>query len=398
MISIILEDGGNIIVNNRKITFIIGNRAHYARVKPILKFLSPSNYRLVLFESAVLSEFGNINHEINKYVGKPNIKEIFTNISGSNLVSMTKSTGISIIELSSEFTEHRPDIIVIIADRYETLAAAIAARYMNIPVAHIQGGEVSGSIDESIRHSITKLANIHFVTNKDCAERIKRMGEYESDIYITGCPTIDLCTHLPNKDIKLIFDEYTDINRKKVVFRDKYIIVAFHPVTTEYNKNKEKFSLLLKAINKINIPTIWLCPNIDAGNDLIGEEINHYNKNKLYFDTNSIYFFKHFAIEDYLTILKNSACIAGNSSVGIRESSFFGTPSVSIGTRQKMRMRAGNVVDAGMDEADIYNKILGQISQGRYASSDLYGIGNAGENIAKILMNCKLCIDKQMTY
>ena len=133
-------------MNNRKVTFVIGNRAHYARLKPVLKFLSPSNYCLVLFESAILSEFGNVKDQIISDFKNTRIKEIFTNISGSNLISMTKSTGMAIIELSSEFTEYRPDIIVIIADRYEMLAAAIAARYMNIPVAHIQGGENSGSL------------------------------------------------------------------------------------------------------------------------------------------------------------------------------------------------------------------------------------------------------------
>src|SRR6056297_1255582 len=155
----------------RKITFIVGNRAHYARVKPILKFLSREkvDFRIILFESAALLEFGNVRDQIVQDVGKENVTEMFTNVSGGNLVSMTKSTGMAIMEFASEFSKNRPDVVVVIADRYEALAAATAARYMNIPVAHIQGGEKSGSIDDSIRHAITKLANIHLVTNEECA-------------------------------------------------------------------------------------------------------------------------------------------------------------------------------------------------------------------------------------
>jgi UDP-hydrolysing UDP-N-acetyl-D-glucosamine 2-epimerase len=382
-------------MNNRKITFIIGNRAHYARIKPIIKFLSPSNYHLILFESAVLSEFGNVKEQIIRDVGAENITQMFTNISGGNLVSMTKSTGMAIIEFASEFSEHKPDVVVVIADRYEALAAAVAARYMNIPVAHIQGGENSGSIDDSIRHSITKLANVHFVTNEECAERVKRMGESKDAIYVTGCPTMDVCAQLPDKDLITVFESHAGIHEPKFILNEKYIIVAFHPVTTEYDENKKHFDTLLGAVDTLNLQAVWLYPNIDAGNDLIRREIVKFKTND---KKGLIHFFKHFAIEEYLLLLKHAACIVGNSSVGIRESSFFGTPSVSIGTRQHMRMRAGNVIDSDMDESSIRDTISKQVEHGHYAPSNLYGDGKAGEKIAQILSTCPLSVDKQMTY
>lgn len=382
-------------MNNRKITFVIGNRAHYARVKPIVKFLSPLNYRLVLFETAVLSEFGNVKEQILRDIGTENVAQIFTNISGGNLITMTKSTGMAIIEFASEFSEHRPDMVVVIADRYEALAATIAARYMNIPVAHVQGGENSGSIDDSIRHAITKLANIHLVTNEECADRIERMGEQKKAIYITGCPTIDICAELPNRDPASIFEGHTGIHEPKFVLNEKYLIVAFHPVTTEYEENKKHFDALLKAVVSLELQVIWLYPNIDAGNDLIQREIVKFkSKDK----EGHVHFFKHFAIEDYLLLLKSAACIIGNSSVGIRESSFFGTPSVSVGSRQNMRMRAANVVESTMVESDIKVAILKQLERGRFASSKLFGDGKAGEKIASALLSCPLSVEKHMSY
>ena len=199
-------------MKNRKITFVIGNRAHYARVKPILKNLPADSYKLVLFESAVLSDYGDVKDQIIAEVGSEKVVIMYTNISGGNLLTMAKSTGVAVSEIASELDKDRPDVVVVVADRYETLAAAIATRYLNIPLAHIQGGENTGSIDDSVRHAVTKLANIHLVTNEDSALRIEKMGEQKKSIYITGCPTIDLCAELPKKDLQKLFED-----RKSVV-------------------------------------------------------------------------------------------------------------------------------------------------------------------------------------
>lgn len=382
-------------MKKRKITFVIGNRAHYARIRPTIKHLPKGSFKLVLFDSAVLSDYGNVKDQIFSDLGKGCVDVIYTNINGGNLVTMTKSTGIAIFELSSEFERNRPDIVVVVADRYEALAATVAARYMNIPVAHIQGGENTGSIDDNIRHSITKLSNIHLVTNNESAERVRKMGEKESSIYVVGCPTIDVCNELPNKNLNSLFEKYAGVYETKFTLQDKYIIVSFHPVTTEYSQNKKHFKILYEAINSLDIQTIWLYPNIDAGTDLIRKEIYEFkSKDK----KGNIHFFKHFDTEDYLGLLKNSQCIVGNSSVGIRESSFLGVPSVTVGSRQRGRVRAKNVVDSDVLVGEIKRAVLKQIQHGHYLESHLYGDGGAGKKIAEVLLSCDLSIDKFMTY
>ena len=382
-------------MTNRKITFVIGNRAHYARVKPIIKYIPKSSYKLVLFESAVLSDYGNVKDQIIDEAGEDNTVIMFTNISGGNLLTMTKSTGTAISELATEFAKDKPEIIVVVADRYETLAATIAARYLNIPVAHIQGGENTGSIDDNIRHAVTKLANIHFVTNSESAMRVEKMGENKNSIYITGCPTIDICANLPEKNSQSIFEHRSGVYEKEFILQKKYIIVAFHPVTTEYKENREHFRVLLEAINALDTQVIWLYPNIDAGTDLVHKELLRFKSED---KKGLIYFFRHFDVENYLILLKNAQCIVGNSSVGIRESSFLGTPSVTIGSRQRGRNRASNVIDAEFSVEAIKNAVIKQVQHGNYPSSNLYGQGNAGKKISDILLSCDLTIEKHMTY
>lgn len=204
-------------MDTNKICFIVGNRAHYARVKQIIKFLPKPSFWIILVESASLAENGDIKGEIEKEFKLKNVKTLYTNVAGSNLVAMTKSTGMVISELATEFSEKIPDVVVVIADRYEALAAAIATRYMNISLAHVQGGENTGSIDDSIRHSITKLANIHFVSNKECAVRVMKMGEDKKNVFITGCPTIDACKNLPKKSAQSLFSSYNSTYEKKFV-------------------------------------------------------------------------------------------------------------------------------------------------------------------------------------
>ncbi len=379
----------------RKITFVIGNRAHYARVKPIIKHLPTNSYSLVLFESAAVSDYGNIKDQIIKDAKEENISIVYTNVSGGNLITMTKSTGLAVSDLATEFQRNRPDILVVIADRYESLAATIAARYMNIPVAHIQGGENTGSIDDNIRHAITKLSNIHLVTNTECADRVEKMGEDRSAIFPVGCPTLDLCRAVHGGDPKSLFENYSGVQEQKFVLHDNYAMVAFHPVTTEYTDNQKHFRILLDVIDSLNIQVVWLYPNIDAGTDLIRKELLNFKANN---KKGLIHFFKHFKIEDYLLLLSQAQCIIGNSSVGIRESSFFGIPSVTIGSRQRGRTRALNVIDSDISFDSLTTAVKGQITHGKFESSNEYGDGKSGSRIASILLSCNLSIEKHMTY
>jgi UDP-N-acetylglucosamine 2-epimerase/N-acetylmannosamine kinase len=380
-----------------KLCFVIGNRAHYARVKPIIACLPKLSFRIILVEAAAITEYGDVYSEIKKDFSDSKICVLFTNVSGSNLVSMTKSTGMVISDLAIEFSREKPDVVVVIADRYEALASAIAARYMNIALAHIQGGENTGSIDDSIRHSITKLANLHFVSNSDCATRIIKMGEEPKNVYITGCSTMDLCREAvkSKKTSKSVFGSYHGIYEKKFEIKDRFIVVAFHSVTTEYADNKANFLTVLNAVNDLDMQVVWLYPNVDAGGDLIRKEILKF---KLQDQKGNIHFFKHFPVEDYLILLKNAACVVGNSSIGIRETSFLGTPSVNIGSRQRGRTRSANVIDCALSKNEIKNSIRKQLNHGSYKHDDVYGDGFAGRKIAKILLNCSIDINKILSY
>lgn len=172
-------------------------------------------------------------------------------------------------------------------------------------------------------------------------------------------------------------------------------MVSFHPVTTEYKENQRNFLTIIKAVDKITLPTIWLYPNIDAGGDLIKKEILNFKSTD---KKGNIHFFKHFSSEDYLLILKNASCVVGNSSVGIRETSFLGTPSVNIGSRQTGRQKSPNVMDCKLVEEEIINAISQQLQHGRYDSSKMYGDGKAGKKIANILLHHQMSFNKVMTY
>ncbi len=384
------------MLKRRKITFVVGNRAHFARIQPIIRYLKPEEYRVIVFEAAAVREYGNVLSEIKDKC--KHVSVLYTNISGSNLITMTKSTGMAIIDLSIELSREKPDVVVVIADRYESLAAAIAARYMNIPLAHVQGGEVTGSIDDSVRHAITKLANLHFVSNNNCGERVMKMGEKKGTIFVTGCPTIDFCSELPRKDVNSLFSSMSKGDYEKNFFvRGKYIVVAYHPITTENDskKNEDNFSSLLNAIDDLNVKAVWMYPNIDAGRGRLMKKIIQF---KAYDRKGNIHFFKHFDAKDYLLLVNNAACIVGNSSVGIRESSFLGIPSVNVGYRQIGRTKRLNVLDCKAEKTKIKVAILKQIKHGRYKPDRYYGDGFAGKRIAEILKKNKLDYNKEMSY
>lgn len=367
----------------RKLMFAIGNRAHYARIKPIIEKISGKcDYKLLVYDTA----FNSLKKILDDDGYISNCIFLNTHISGGNLLTMSKSTGNAILLISDVVDNYKPDIMIVIADRYEIMAPAIVARYMNICLVHIQGGEITGTVDDTIRHTVSKLSNYHFVSNSTAKNNLIKMGENEHSIYITGCPTLDVI----NKNRNLI-----DIHAKKfwnVININKipnYILVNFHPVTTEYNHNSNYVEKLYNAIKNYNGTIIWLMPNSDAGSDEISEEIRKIKKvNK------NILFFDNFEVIQYLALLKYAKCVVGNSSVGIRETSYLGTPSVSIGSRQKNRESAENVIRCKVDSIDIEKKLVYQINHGKYKSSILYGDGHASERIAEYLLSIKIVNEK----
>ena len=384
----------------RKICVVINNRANYARIKYFLKEakkLKSLDVNIILGASANLSKYGNLEQTINKD-GFRISNKISTIVEGENLISMAKSTALSIIELTSIFERIKPHIVLTVADRFETLATAIASSYMNIFLAHTQGGEVSGSIDENERHSITKLAHIHFPSTKRSKKFLINLGEHKKNIFLTGCPSIDIL-----KNEKLILDNklVKEINKLKtngnIDFKKDYIILMQHPVTTEYNQARKQIDETIKAVKILSkkIQVLWLWPNVDAGSDIFSKQIRIFRERNP--NIKNLLFYKNFTPEQYATILKNCSCIVGNSSSGIRESAFLGIPTVNIGTRQNLRETSKNVLHVNYSAKEIISAVMLQKNK-KFKKDILYGDGTAGKQIAKILSKCNLDIKKTLNY
>lgn len=382
----------------RKICVVITARPSYARVKTVLKAIEEHidlELQLVLAGSALLDRYGNASKVIEKD-GFEVIEKIYNILEGETPTSMAKTTGIAIMELSTTFYNLKPDIVITIADRFETIATSIAASYQNIPLAHIQGGEVTGNIDEKVRHANTKLADIHLVASEDARQRVIKMGEESSTVINTGCPSMDLAkVVLENSALDFHpLEKYNGVG-ENINWQDGYIVVMQHPVTTEYDKSKEHIKETLKAINHLNIPTFWFWPNVDAGSDGTSSGIRQYREQN---NPKNIYFFKNMEPNDFLRLIKKSKCLIGNSSVGIRESAFLGIPVVNIGTRQNGRQRGKNVIDCDYNIKEIEDSIKIHLKHGHYDSEFIYGDGFSGVKIANHLASCKLTFHKTITY
>lgn len=382
----------------RKICVVITARPSYARIKTVLEAVRSHpdlELQLVVGASALLERYGPAIKVIQADGFKPDAV-VHMVVEGENLVTTAKSTGLGVVELATIFDNLKPDVVVSVADRYETIATAIAASYLNIPVAHVQGGEVTGSIDEKVRHAVTKLANLHFVANQLAAQRVIRMGEDPRTVFVTGCPSVDLAARVLAEGQNQFnpFDHYGGVGHR-FDLTNGYLVVMQHPVTTEYNDSLQQINETLAAIEKLAYPTFWFWPNVDAGSDRISKGIRHFRETH---DVPYIYFFKNLAPEDFLRLMIGSKCIVGNSSVSVREASFLGVPAVNIGNRQAGRDRGPNIIDTEYSQEAILQAIQIHLKNGRYPSSDLYGDGKAGRRIADILAEKPLNVDKRLTY
>ncbi|MEW6417033.1 MAG: UDP-N-acetylglucosamine 2-epimerase [Nitrospirota bacterium] len=381
----------------KKICIVLTVRGNYAKMKSVMteiKRRPDLDLQLVVGGGVILHKFGNPINIIESDGFKVDEMVHFL-VEGGKPITMAKSTGLAVVELSTVFENLRPDIVIAIADRFEALAVAIASSYMNIPVAHLEGGELSGSIDESIRHAITKLSHLHFVATEKSAERVVKMGESPDTVFITGSPTIDLIKNI-NLDLDFdVFEKYAGVGSLFKVNKNNYIIVIQHPVTTEYKYASSQVRETLHAVNDLNMHTIWLWPNMDAGTDEVSRGIRVFREKN---NPPHIHFFKNFAFEDYAKLLNNCAVLVGNSSSGIRESAFLGVPVVNIGTRQNYRERAENVIDVDYRREEIKDAIKKQVAHGKYLSNHLYGNGQAGKKIAEVLSDFEIGIQKRLLY
>lgn len=388
-------------MKQRKICVVVTARASYSRIKTALRAIKnhPNlELQLIVAASALLDRYGSAYSVIEKD-GFDITSRVYNVLEGENVTTSAKTTGLGIMELSTVFDNLKPDIVVTIADRYETMSTAVAASYMNIPLAHIQGGEITGNIDEKVRHAITKLSDYHFAATEIAKQRIIRLGENPDFVFNTGCPSIDLAMEVKNDDSYSFepLEKYGGVGKGKEAFNDEdgYIVVMQHPVTTEVEQSKENVEVTLKAIKEIGKPTFWFWPNVDAGADGTSKAIRIFREQN---HDLPIHFFKNIEPKDFLHLLKNSRCLVGNSSVGIRECSFLGVPVVNIGTRQNRRERGNNVIETSYDAYEIKDAINQWLNNGDVKPSNVYGGGDAGKKIADILSKVEYKFHKTLTY
>jgi len=382
----------------RKIAVVITARPSYSRVKTVLTAIKKHpelELQLIVAASALLDRYGSAVNYIEKD-GFEIAAKVFNVLEGENLTAAAKTTGIGILELSTVFDNLRPDIVVTVADRFETMATAISASYMNIPLAHIQGGEVTGNIDEKVRHAITKLADYHFVASENAKRRVIQLGENPKMVFNTGCPSIDIAQEV-EKNNKLTFDPYDKYGGvgSQPNLEKGYIVVMQHPVTNEYQDSRKHIEATLRAIQRINKPTLWFWPNVDAGADGTSSGIRSFREK---FKLENVHFFKNMEGDDFLNLLNSSLCLLGNSSVGIRECAYLGVPTINIGSRQNRRDRGQNVIDVAYDENEIVTAVGSIIEKKVRLKSDVYGGGNAGNAIAELLKKLPLQFHKTITF
>ena len=380
--------------DKRRICFPITSRAYYGRSQLLIKKLHAHpgiELELMLGGSILLDKYSrHIADDIE--AGGFSISGSFLNvIDGGNHLAMAKTACLTALEFTNGLHTVDPDVVIICGDRFEQLAIAMAAAYLNVTLAHIEGGDVSGSIDESVRHAITKLSHIHFVTNEEARRRVMAMGEDPAYVFNTGSLDVELAARVTRTITSEQINAYgvghqVDISRP-------FLIVVQHPVTTERD-NRQHIEATLRAVAALAMPTIWFWPNPDAGTAEMSESLRHVREqhNEL---TAQMRFITNMPAEDFIALLRQSACVVGNSSAAIKECSYLGTPVVNIGARQQGRLTADHVVHAPYDSAAIQSAVEKQIAHGRYTSSALYYRPDTSEQILNVLATAPLYTQKR---
>jgi UDP-hydrolysing UDP-N-acetyl-D-glucosamine 2-epimerase len=379
----------------RTVLVVLVDRANYGRLKPVMQAIADHpdlELRVACAGTMVLERFDQPVRVVRED-GFPVDAEIFLELEGSSPLTMAKSLGFAMIEFAGELQRIKPDVVLLIGDRYEALAAAIAAAYMNIPVFHMQGGEVSGSIDESARHAITKFAQFHFPATERAAQFLVRMGERPDTILGVGCPSSDLAFSLDPRLADGVVNgrgagAHIDVRRP-------FLLVVFHPTTTEYGGERAQVPELLAALDSLALPTLLLWPNIDAGADHISKTVRTFRVSRGHAWLRTL---TNLTPESYLKVLANAACAVGNSSSFVRDASFLGTPVVLVGGRQDGRETAGHVTAVPPKHDAIVDAVRRQLDHGPYPPSTLYGDGGVAKRVAEALARLTPYVQKRLAY
>jgi len=367
-------------MNKRKICVITGGRAEYGLFFPILTKVKKSKklqLQLIVSTMHLASEFGLTYKQIEQDGFKIDDK-IENLLSPGSKSSVAKSTGLAIILLSDSLKRLKPDIVLLLGDRYETLAAATTALLMNIPIAHIHGGEITeGAVDEQIRHSITKMSYLHFTSTEIYRKRIIQMGEDSSLVFNSGAPGID---NIKNLELLTKKDLETKLNWK---FGKKSALFTYHPVTLEQNTTYKSIEQILKILAQTELNILFTYANSDD----IGKEINQ--KIEVFCQTDPIKYkvVKSLGQLKYLSAMKYIDFLVGNTSSGIIEAASFYKPVINIGDRQKGRLQSGNVINSDINslECNIATALTVSFKNKCQSIKNIYGDGNSAQQIVKIL-------------
>lgn len=377
---------------SRNVCVIITSHIHYGRSRRLLQALRDHpgvRLQIAVGASAILPQYGDVLADMHADGIVPDATITMT-LAGGTPVAMAKTAGIGLTEFATAFENLRPDVVVVRGDRYEVLSAAVAAAYMNIPVAHIEGGDVTGSIDESVRHAVTKIAHVHFATNAQSAARILRMGEDPRYVFDVGATEIEqLASHDATIDEGMINRLGVGV---PVDLQKPFVIVMHHPVTTEAATNREHTALLLDVLDTLQIQTVWFWPNVDAGTDDVSKAIRVFREQR---SPRHMHFTKYLSADAFNALLKRCVCIVGNSSGGIKEASYLGVPSVNIGSRQAGRLRDANVVDVEYERDALTDAIRSQMAHGSYPQSSIYFKPDCSRRIADTLATVPLYVQKR---
>jgi len=371
------------------------DRANYGRLKPVMQAIAshPKLELQVLAAGTMVLERFDTPVRVVKEDGFNVDGEVYIELEGSTPATMAKSVGFAVVEFASEFQRLKPDIVLLIGDRYEALAAAIAAAYMNLCLVHLQGGEVSGSIDESARHAISKFSHFHFPSTPRSAEYLIRMGERPDTILGVGCPSSDIARELDDTLGSEIINARG--SGAQIDLSRPFVLVIFHPTTTEYGGEQKQMGELLSALDCVRAQSVLLWPNIDAGADHVSKAIRMFRE---FSKPQWLRTLINLSPEDYLRVLSTAACAVGNSSSFVRDASYFGTPVVLIGRRQEGRETDVHVTHVPPLSEEIVQAVRAQLEHGRYAPSTLYGDGHVSERVAECLSELEPYRQKRLHF
>lgn len=355
----------------KRVVFLTGTRADFGKLKSLIEILGQNTNR---FEVHIFVTGMHMNpkygYTINE-IEQHNYPNIYKYINHDSEALMDITLGQTINGFSNYVHSIKPDLIVVHGDRIEALAGAAVGALNNILVAHIEGGEISGTVDELLRHAVSKLSHTHFVANADARKRLVQMGEIDSSVYVIGSPDMDvmLSDKLPSlPEVTLHYD---------IPFSN-YAISLFHPVTTEMDSLQQNASNYFKALDRSGVNYVAIYPNNDKGSEFIMHYIRERQEN------NQFKIFPSIRFESFLTLIKNAQFIIGNSSAGIREAPYYGVPTVNVGSRQHRRSNNADILHTTYNENDIYNTIKSAL-QKKIEPKQLFGTGNSDKLFAAIL-------------